>query len=51
MQAMEQEGHQVSSAKRIPYTKPLNKRKTQLKDQVFIEEFKTINKPMIITNN
>jgi hypothetical protein len=47
---MEQEGHQVSLVGKILFIKHLNKTKTQQKDQVFIEEFRTINKLMIKRN-
>ena len=50
MQPMELEGHQVLLVGKILFTKRLNKTKTQLKDQVFIEEYKTINKRMNLTN-
>ena len=50
MQPMELEGHQVLLVEKILFTKRLNKTKTQLKDQVFIEEFKTINKLSKISN-
>ena len=50
MQPMELEGHQVLLVGKILFTKRLNKTKIQLKDQVFIEEFKTINKLSKITN-
>jgi hypothetical protein len=46
MQTMEQEGLQVLLVEKILFSRSLNKTKTQLKGQVFIVEFKTINKQM-----
>jgi len=51
MQPMEQEGRQVLLLGKILFNNSLNKTRTQLKGQVFIEEFKIINKQMNIANN